>query len=481
MRGRGGAVRPVHLALAALILGLAVRLPWFASPPMSWRQADNASMARNYWRHGMDFLRPQIDWSGTGTGVVQSEFPVFQYSVAALYRAAGFHDWMGRLVPVASALGCIWVVFLLAGRLYGERAGAWAALLLAGLPLFTALSRAVRIESPMLLACAFALLSLHRWLERRSSAWFWAFVGAAALAGLLKVIALVHLFFPVAALCWWRHRNGMWLRWRLWAAALLILAPVLGWYAWSGHLLALGGNTLFGDWSYGADKWGNWASVASWKFWNRIIFQSFAEKHITWAGVPLFAAGFLWGRGRDKTRLFEWWLAGLLVYSAVVTNGSFVHEHYQLPFVVPAAALMGRAVAGWKWNGAVRNALLAAFFITAVSRGFWEVRKEAPGRNPVYRLAGIMREMGVSGKGNLVLTIDSNNPLLLYLADCRGWVADVRGLETAAVVSRAGPARYAAGYWGDPGQRGRIERLLAPYVPLHRDAEVFLYRLEEGR
>ena len=39
----------------------------------SWRQADTAAMARNYYENGHNFFYPQIDWGGNSAGFVETD------------------------------------------------------------------------------------------------------------------------------------------------------------------------------------------------------------------------------------------------------------------------------------------------------------------------------------------------------------------------------------------------------------------------
>ena len=52
----------------------------------------------------------------------------FLVPLAALYRAFGIHDWTTIAFPLLSSLSTMLLAAYAAGRLYGDRAGAWAAL-----------------------------------------------------------------------------------------------------------------------------------------------------------------------------------------------------------------------------------------------------------------------------------------------------------------------------------------------------------------
>jgi hypothetical protein len=107
----------------------------------------------------------------------------------------------------------------------------------------------------------------------------------------------------------------------LWLFLVLVLAPVALWYA-HAHALYREGGVTFGIWEYGSDKWGNWRLVASGDFWNGVLLRSLAERHLTWAGVPLALAGLFLPRVGRRGGLVDWWLVALGVYLVVVARGT---------------------------------------------------------------------------------------------------------------------------------------------------------------
>src|SRR5436309_493932 len=85
-----------------LIIGwsLLVHVPGITSPLLDYhahRQCQTASMARNYLRHGMNFLNPEVDTAGPPARA-GTEFPVYSYLLALLYIPFGMHEILGRLL-----------------------------------------------------------------------------------------------------------------------------------------------------------------------------------------------------------------------------------------------------------------------------------------------------------------------------------------------------------------------------------------------
>ncbi|NJL87139.1 MAG: hypothetical protein HC886_16055 [Leptolyngbyaceae cyanobacterium SM1_1_3] len=64
--------------LFLLALALLVRLYNLQSPIIgvhSWRQADTAALARNFYENGLNFFYPQVDWGETRLAMPKLSFP----------------------------------------------------------------------------------------------------------------------------------------------------------------------------------------------------------------------------------------------------------------------------------------------------------------------------------------------------------------------------------------------------------------------
>lgn len=63
-----------------------------------WRQADCLSIAKNYYEEGMNFFQPKIHYQGVEGGKAVSEFPILNYTAAALWKVFGEHEFIYRLL-----------------------------------------------------------------------------------------------------------------------------------------------------------------------------------------------------------------------------------------------------------------------------------------------------------------------------------------------------------------------------------------------
>ena len=483
-------VRPSRLALV-LCLALALRLVHLGAPILgvhSWRQADTASMARNFHENGYRFLYPQVDWGGAGPGYVECELPAFPYVVALAYAVSGPSEAWGRLLAALLSTLTVYLLYRLARDAHGDERGALAgAFVSAVLPLSVYYGRAFMPEAAMLCASVAGLHAFDRWTTTGSWRWFGLAATATAMACLLKLPCL-YLGLPLLYLAWRTWGPALVRRPALWLFLGLVLAPVALWYA-HAHALYRGGVT-FGIWEYGSDKWGNWRLVASGDFWNGVLLRSLAERHLTWAGVPLALAGLLLPRVGRRGGLVDWWLVALGLYLVVVARGNYVHEYYQLPLIPPLSIAMGRAIAAAFAPGGRRvvraglvTALLAAMLVLGGSRlvSYWH--REDPVRSPLYRLAQeVARRTPPSAR---LVTLDQGNPTLLYLAHRKGWHASPEDLAPEPLVARAAAgAGYATGLRHDLQGSTAIEASAVSGLGrdlLASDPDAFLLQLRPPR
>jgi hypothetical protein len=410
-----------------LLVALLVRLPGLAEPiagAHAWRQADTAAMARNFVRCGMHILEPQIDWGGASAGIVESEFPLYSYLVALIWKAGGVHEATARLLSIVCSLLGVLALYVLVKRLSDARLALVAAGFQALLPLNVYYGRAILPEAAYVPLSIAGLYWFDRHLETGSWKSLLGSVAAITLACLLKITNLF-LAVPLAYLAVDRRRRLPWLEWRLWLYPAIVLAATLLWYHhanWIGRTSRLS----FGVWNYGIDKWGRWPLLGQWRFWNGVIFQKIVERHLTWPGLGLLAVGVATGPRFRADRLCGWWLAGGAVFLLVVSGGNLVHEYYQLSIVPPLAYFLAKGtVAPWRRPRApalrIATVLLLAGVVGFSAHRCWEYYR-------VYRretvadqlaLAALLQER--TGPADRIVLLDEYDPTIFWLADRRGW------------------------------------------------------------
>jgi hypothetical protein len=474
-----------------LVLGLALRLYHLQSPLIgfgSWRQCDTAAMARNFQAYGHHLLYPQIDWAGDGPGYVETEFPIYPYMVSGLYAVFGVHDWFGRLVSIAMSMLGVLGIYLLVKEEIDGRTALWAAGILAVLPLSVYYGRTFMNE-PMLLMCSvFGLYFFSKWMTSRL---VWQGAASAVFIALAILIKLPTLYLGLPLLYLALSKRGA----RglaspgLWLYAVAILVPVGLWY-YHAHQTALRYGVTFGIWEYKNDKWGNWWMLAKLDFWNHVLFASIAERHLAWFGLPILVGGLILKRQRASERLFDVWMVALLVYLVVVAKGNYVHEYYQLPFLLPIAVFIAKVLARCSSFPLVsrwQTVAVAALSVGLVGYGGWRyvryMRMENANSSPELALARLVQSG--TENGTLVVAVDDYNPTLLYLFDRKGWHAKPEELASDFLADKVSHgAKYLAGLhrsFADDNARTRLRELFSRSSQVVDDGQGFVVRLAPPR
>jgi 4-amino-4-deoxy-L-arabinose transferase-like glycosyltransferase len=470
-----------------LLLAFSLRIYSIQAPLIgihSWRQTDTASIARNYYENGYRFSYPQIDWGGDTPGYVECEFPLYPFVVALGYKLFGVHESLGRLFSVFCALTALYFFYRLIKQVGDYRTAFWSSLMLAGLPLNIFFSRAFMPESLLLMSSIIGITFFSQWLDSRRGIHFFISLFFMALAALVKIPTL-YLGLPLLYLSWSRYGRKLWNQWPLGLYGLVIFLAVGGWY-YHAHGIYLKTGYTFGIWGYGTDKWGNWDLVFSGKYWNALLFQSLAEKHLTWVGVPLFVSGWFIRPWKKEERLFIWWMAALLVYFVIVAQGNYAHDYYQLPFILPAAFFMGKSLSCFvehSRSSKIKQGLLIlwvlAFFLVGLGRYGSLIKEEDSEKSTDLKLARQIQEKVPAG--DRIIVVDGGNPTILYLAHKKGWHANPIHMVSPFIKDRVRlGAKYLVGPrapFNNQTIRGLLEQLMVQYPVVVDNRDFFILKI----
>jgi len=440
-----------HLIFFILALAFVLRMYNVWSPLIGihqWRQCETAAMSRNYYEHGYRFAYPEITSSGTGPTYAETEFPIYSFAVALLYKLFGVHESLGRLVSVLCSLVTIYFLYLLVRRLADIHVALWACLFYAILPLNVFYGRTFQPESALLMSSALGIYFFARWVTSERVGHFALSCLFISLACLLKIPTL-YLGLPLLYLACLKFGKWTLGKWSLWLFVVVVLGALGLWY-YHAHQLGASSGLSFGTWQYGTDKWGNWGLVVKYRFWKRLIRDWIASRHLTWFGFPFLFIG-LWVKRRTREeRLFDYWLAAAVVYFIIVAKGNYAHEYYQLPFILPAVVFMGKAFArhfttNLRWYRIVILVVaLSGIVVSGTIRYVDYMARENPASSDTFKLARVIREKTEADAR--IVTVDCNDPTLLYLSHRNGWHALPWELNAAFLrEKKQAGARYLAG------------------------------------
>jgi Dolichyl-phosphate-mannose-protein mannosyltransferase len=299
--------------------------------------------------------------------VLQPFFPLFRahpllfQTIHSLGFQLGAGDLFGRLLAGGFGLGTIVVVFVTGRLLYGRKAGAIAALIVALMPYDVVVSRQVLLDGPAAFFTTVSLYLLVRYAMSRDRAWLIAAAGVLGLAVLTKetsilMVGAIYAFIALSPEVGARARDA--------GLALLTLLAVVTAYPLT---LRLAGDTQTGQ--------------------HYLAYQLFRRPNHSWLFYPTvvpLAMGLLvvcaallglWLLRREvswrETLLLSWIAVPALFFQLYPVKGF----QYLLPTAPAVALLAGRMLALWRppklslprlrraipgaWTAALMTALVA--------------------------------------------------------------------------------------------------------------------------
>lgn len=171
-----------------ILLACVLRLYRFSNPIADWhsfRQADTASVTREYVKHGIDLLRPRYHdlsniQAGTRVGGADNlegwrmvEFPFVNAGIAALIRTFPVLPLVetSRFFSILASLGTLLFLYLFTKQHFSSSVAVVSALTFAVLPYSIFYSRVILPEPYQLLFLMLSLWSFSRWLAKEQITW----------------------------------------------------------------------------------------------------------------------------------------------------------------------------------------------------------------------------------------------------------------------------------------------------------------------
>jgi hypothetical protein len=335
-----------YLSLAFVCLfavGILLRVVdiWQPIDQPSWREADVAGIARNFYQEGMNLFYPRIDWRGDGPGYAEMEFPLYPWMIAVLYKVFGYHEVIGRVMSYALSLATLGVYFKLAVYLLPPMGAFAASAFFVFGPLVVNISTSLQPDGLMMFCFVLAAYSFMRWLHDDLPKDYYMAMAITALAVLAKAptALLGFLFAPLVV-----SEKGLkaLFRPRMWIFAAVALAPAALWYAHARSFWFTYGNSL------GVS---NRIHFAGWQlFTDPAIILGNVSADIFYvampAGIIVLGFGIALRRAEKGVRYGLYWLGAVWVYYLVAgrTMSTEAFVYYHVLSVPPVGLLFGEGV-----------------------------------------------------------------------------------------------------------------------------------------
>ena len=361
---------------AVVAFGLMARVLTFQAPLFdlhAWRQADTATVARNFAVERFNPLYPQVDYRGSQPdGYVETGLSSMPLLSPALLECLDSQQSPGGY----SSAFFFPITALLLHRFIAERYGRDAGLIglsvyALGLPLTLYIDRAFMNESLLTLLSVGTLRSTQQYL-RGGQRWQLSLLAlGTTLIAVVKPTYLI-VWAPIAGLFAERYGTRFFFRAELWLVGIVNLAALGAWFAHAHSLFEMTGLTFgIGDKLFDRDLLLSWKYAA--KMSTRLVKDVLGP-----FGVVFLVAG-VWSAWQRRKVAEIAGICAFISYLVVVTGGNFHHNYYQLP-VVPIATVLislgildgGRRLAARYRNAtpmyAVCSIMVASMVLTTFAR-----------------------------------------------------------------------------------------------------------------
>ncbi len=275
--------------------------------------------------------------------------PLLYWAVAASFSVFGFNTFAVRFPVIVAILLLAFVAYQFGRWAYSEKAGLYAAAILAscvGMFLFT---RVMIPEAILTLWFALAHYCFLRGFfgEGKSKRWYYGLYASIAICVLTKgLIGIVFIAGPIGLFLLLTRNLSEIKHLRLFTGTLLFLAIAAPW-----HLLAGLRNDRFFWFYFVNEHIKRFLGTREPKDYNRVPFAFYWLMHLLWlfpwsVGAPLL----VWrkpaiNRAAERERLinlYVWlWAALILIFFNLSTS----QEYYTFPVYAPLALLLGAALA----------------------------------------------------------------------------------------------------------------------------------------
>ena len=358
-----------------LISGFLVRLYKIGSPVAdwhSWRQADTASVTRNYVNDGLNLLYPKYhDISSIQTGYLNFEglrlveFPIFNFfhfSLVKILPSLSL-DVSGRLISIIFSVFSGFFLFLIGKRYLGKWGGLLSSFFFLFIPFNIYFSRVILPEPLCVFFSLFSLWLFIKYMDSDKVSYLFFSGIIFSLALLIKPFALFYIV-PMAYLLLGKHAfqkiiTSPRLLINLLIFVDLVLVPLLIWRSWIGKHPE--GIPYF-TWAFNGDLIRFRPAFWRWIFGERIGRLILG----IWGLIP-----FVMGVVVKKKNYFNLSLIlGALAYVFIVATASVRHDYYQI-LIIPPICLLAAEGSLALWESSVFNKWLARpILIFSIVLGF---------------------------------------------------------------------------------------------------------------
>lgn len=314
----------------------------------SWRQADTASVARNYVKNGIDLFHPIYDdLSNVQSGIDNPqgyrmvEFPIYNATIAVLYKlfpVFSLEIW-GRLTTIIFSLIIISVIYFLLLNESSRLSAIFGSLTYAIFPFFVFFSRVILPETA---ALAFSMLAIFffylnaGYKEKGLKSIIYYLVSIIFFAGALLIKpTIIFYYFPIFVIFFRKYKFNLLKKLDFYLYFIITLIPLI---YWRMYIKNFPEGIPYSDWLFTSVNTvqGLKSILFRPSFFRWIFFERINNIILGGYLTLFFVLGII---AKQKKYLLISFVFSSLAYIFVFQGGNLQHEYYQT-LILPVFAMM---------------------------------------------------------------------------------------------------------------------------------------------
>ncbi len=427
------------LLLLLIFLGsIFVRLYRFDNPVAdwhSWRQADTASVTRNFVQEGYTPFFPKFDvlnslnetFTPNPNRYFFAEFPLYNsltYFGFILFDFFTLEQW-GRVISIGASSLTVIVLYFLVKHYSNSRIAMFASFLFAFLPFNIYWGRVIMPDALHIFLSVFTFFLVTRWLDSKKI--LYALLASIIYAGALltKPYALV-LLLPLVYLILRTYKFSVWKQYAVYLFFILSLAPL---FLWRWHISQYPEGMFGTTWLYNQGGIRFTGAFFRWIIYDRMNRLIFAT-----GGFVLFWLGVISGYNKKEGWFYLLWLVSIFVFITVIARGNVTHDYYQLPLVPIGCIFMAKGIdflityKNTLFQRAINIGIIGVLLALLFAFGWYEIRGYYYVNNPSIIKAGQYVDKNLP-QDAIVIAPYQNDTAFLYQTNRHGYTVGEGKIE----------------------------------------------------
>lgn len=308
----------------------------------SFRQAQTATVALNFYKHGINLLQTELDIFGIGKEkYLTLEFPLYEAIVALFYKLFFFNDIWGKVVSIIAGFIGAWFLYEIVLLIIRKKfIAAFSSFFFLFAPLNMFYQRNFMIEPTVVALLLAGLYYSLKWIENKKKRDYFIAIILLSLGFIHKGVYGPFLLLPILTYYVHKYSLRQVISLNLFG---LFLTPLLALFIWQHHvnyINTINGQDYFTTSNNGHLLWnfGTLADRLSWSMWQPRLDYIFRGIFLK-PGLFVFLIGLVTFFRVDKTKFLFFWLISQIIYFFTFFRIQS-HNYYQMIMIPPLATIM---------------------------------------------------------------------------------------------------------------------------------------------